>query len=378
MQHVDITIIGAGVVGLAIAAEASRPGRAVCVIERHDGFGQETSSRNSEVIHAGIYYPQNTLKAAGCVEGNRLLYEFCAKNGIAHRRITKVVVARGESETATLEKLYRNGAANGVELRLIGRDELKRLEPEVAGVAAIFSPNTGIVDSHGLMKYYESAARSRDAQVVYGAAVSALEKTADGIVVTVDDTDGQKTRLRSRVVVNAAGLESDRVAAMAGIDVRAAGYELKPCKGVYFKVGGGKEKKISRLVYPVPDHAHGVLGTHACLDLAGALKLGPDAEYVSRDGMSYAVDARKRDAFFASVRGLLPFIDAGDLSPDMSGIRPKLHGPEEKFRDFVITHEDAKGLYGMINLIGIESPGLTASPWIGRYVARMAERILKE
>jgi len=376
MEKVDITIIGAGVVGLAVAAAVSRPGRSVCVLERHGSFGQETSSRNSEVIHAGIYYPQETLKAIGCVEGNRLLYEICGKYGIRHRRIGKIIVACDAAETAVLENLYQNGIRNGAELVLLSQDGIRKMEPRIGGIRGIFSPNTGIVDSHGLMKHFAAYAAEHGAQIVYGAEVTGIAKTRDGFTVTVRDSSRETVSLGSRIVINCAGLESDWMASLAGIDVRKAGYELKLCKGVYFKVADRKAKCISRLVYPVPDRSHGVLGTHASLDVGGKLKLGPDAEYIKRTGMNYDVDPAKRDVFYESVKSFLPFIDAEDLSPDMAGIRPKLHGPRKKFHDFVIEHEDGRGLRGFINLVGIESPGLTASPWIGRRVARMADEIL--
>lgn len=376
MEQVDITIIGAGVVGLAVAAAVSRPERSVCVLERHDSFGRETSSRNSEVIHAGIYYPQDTMKAAGCVAGNRLLYEICRTYGIRHTRIGKIIVACDAAETAVLEKLFENGLRNGADLTMIDRQQIRTMEPHIGGIQGIYSPNTGIIDSHGLMKHFASYASDKGAQIVYGAEVMRIEHKRGAYTVTVRDSSQEEVSLQSHIVINCAGLESDWIASLAGIDTEKAGYDLTLCKGVYFKVADGKAKCISRLVYPVPDRSHGVLGIHASLDVGGKLKLGPDAEYIKRSQMNYDVDPRKRDVFFQSVKNFLPFIESEDLAPDMAGIRPKLHGPGTKFHDFVIEHEDARGLPGFINLIGIESPGLTASPWIANHVARMAAQIL--
>jgi L-2-hydroxyglutarate oxidase LhgO len=375
-ERIDITIIGAGVVGLAVAAAVTREKRSVCVLERRDSFGRETSSRNSEVIHAGIYYPPETLKAAGCVEGNRLLYEICGKYGIRHKRIGKIIVACDAAETAALENLYRNGIRNGVQLAILDRRQIQEMEPHIGGIRGIYSPDTGIVDSHGLMKHFASRAAGNGAQIVYGAEVTGVEHKRDGYSVTVRDSSAEDVSLQTRIIINCAGLESDWMAWLAGIDIEKAGYALKLCKGVYFKVADSKAKMISRLVYPVPDRSHGVLGTHASLDVGGKLKLGPDAEYIKRSEMNYDVDAGRRDVFYQSVKNFLPFIEAEDLSPDMAGVRPKLHGPREKFRDFVIEHEDGRGLPGLVNLVGIESPGLTASPWIGRRVARIVDEII--
>ncbi|MFH1361992.1 MAG: NAD(P)/FAD-dependent oxidoreductase [bacterium] len=366
MEKIDITIIGAGVVGLAIAAGLADKNKSIFVLERHSAFGQETSSRNSEVIHAGIYYPKGSLKAKLCVEGNKLLYELCAANNIPHKKTTKIIVASNEKETNELEGLYLKGRDNGVlGLKLITKDELRQLEPEVAGVAALYSSETGIIDSHALMKYFADKAKGAGVEISYASTVRGIKKHEAGYEVIVGDEDGFS--FVSEIVINCAGLESDRVAKMIGIN----DYELKLCKGDYFSVGGGKNKLVERLVYPIP-HANTVgLGVHATLNLQGELRLGPDATYIDRASLNYDIDPAKSKEFYQAAKKLLPFVELSDLSPDTAGIRPKLQGEGDPVKDFVICDEKEKGFPGFINLIGIESPGLTASPAIAKMVKEL-------
>ncbi|PIS29269.1 NAD(P)/FAD-dependent oxidoreductase [Candidatus Saganbacteria bacterium CG08_land_8_20_14_0_20_45_16] len=365
MEKVDITIIGAGVVGLAVATTLAECKKSIFLLERHSAFGQETSSRNSEVIHAGIYYPKGSLKAKLCVEGNRLLYEICEANKIPYRRITKVIVASNKAELAQLEALSLKGDDNGVPgLKLITRDELKELEPNVAGIAALFSPNTGIIDVHSLMKYLADKAKFGGAEISYGSNVKAIKKISGGYELLVGDEGGEDFSFVSEVVINCAGLESDQIVRLVGIDA----YELKLCKGDYFSVSGGKGKLIERLVYPIPHEQNVGLGVHATLNLQGELRLGPDTTYISRDEMGYDIDPAKAAQFYQAAKKLLPFIELNDLSPDTSGIRPKLQGPNDPVADFVVCEEKDKGYPGFINLIGIESPGLTAAPAIAKMV----------
>jgi len=367
MESVDVTIVGAGVVGLACAAELSGRGLEITVIERHDSFGRETSSRNSEVIHAGIYYPAGFLKAALCVEGRRLLYDICRRHGIPHRKTGKVIVAPDAASVSAIERLKEKGDANGVEgLRLLDREEARRLEPDVKAEGALLSPETGIFDSHRFMAHLERKA-SPDATFAYNCEAVGIERVGGGYIVAIRDADGQRYEFSTRVVINAAGLGAERVARMAGIDTAGAGYTIHPCKGEYFRVGGGKGKTLTHLVYPPPTEIN--LGIHTVLDLQGGLKLGPNAFYV--DALEYSVDEGHRREFRLGAREYLPFIEEDDLTPDMAGIRPKLYREGEPVRDFVICDESARGLPGFINLVGIESPGLTASPAIARVVARM-------
>jgi L-2-hydroxyglutarate oxidase LhgO len=366
----DITIIGAGVVGLAVAEELSRRYGNVLLLEKNDSHGQETSSRNSEVIHAGIYYPAGSLKAELCIEGRRLLYEACEKRGIRYHRLGKLIVATSETEEEALHTLLGKAHANGVDdvLMLSGR-VVHSLEPEVAATAALLSPSTGIVDSHGLMRSLLVGATGNGVTAVFRSCVTAAH--FDGRRHELELNNGE-SRIAARVVVNSAGLHSDRVAAMPGIDVEAEDYRLKPCKGSYFSAS--PPPRIRHLVYPVPTPKHEGLGVHATLDLGGRVRFGPDVEYV--DTLDYRVDEGKRDAFHESIVTYLPFLAKESLQPDMCGIRPKLQGPGEEIRDFVIAEESRLGIPGWVNLIGIESPGLTACMAIARRVATLVAPLM--
>jgi len=365
-NRVDITIIGAGVVGLAVAARIAGKNRNVYVLEKNETFGRETSSRNSGVIHAGIYYPENSLKAGLCVEGNHMLYELCQRYGVGHRQLGKLIVATSDEEIEQLKSLLEKGQRNGAEgLRMISRLQLKSLEPEVDGVAALLSPTTGIVDAHALMRYYLSQAQAENGHIAFSTEVVGIERVNDSYRVSVKDGSGRFS-IMSTIVINCAGLNCDRVAGMAGIDVGAAGYRIHYCRGEYFNVSGGKAKKIHHLIYPVPLPKVTGVGIHATLDVDGRMLLGPSVEYV--DKVDYAIDDRNQRLFYESVKPFLPFVDYDDLAPEMAGIRPKLQGPGDDIRDFVIREEGDRGLPGFIDLIGIESPGLTASPAIARYV----------
>ena len=370
----DVTIIGAGVVGLAIAAEISKGDKQIYILEKNDTFGQETSSRNSEVIHSGIYYPANSIKAATCVEGNALLYQLCQEYGVEHKNLTKLVVATCDEEIGEIEALLKKGQANGTPgLKIIPKSEIEKMEPNITATVALYCPTTGVVDSHGLMQCFIAIATRNDAHIAYRAEVTAIEKTADGYRVTAANDDETFT-FNTRVIINCAGLHSDKVAALAGIDVDEAGYRLHFCKGEYFSVGNGKQKLVSRLVYPVPPAKTTGLGVHVTLGLDGRMRLGPSVEYVN--SIEYSVDINKKQMFFDSAKTFLPFIEYDDLEPEMAGVRPKLQGPDEEYRDFIIQQESDKGLPGLINLIGIESPGLTASPAIARYVTAMVKPLL--
>ncbi len=370
MEEMEISVIGAGVVGLAIAERLSRKFRSVIVLERNGAFGRETSSRNSEVIHCGIYYPKNSLKARLCVTGAPRLYELCARFDIGHKRVGKLIVATEDNEREGLRALYAHGLGNEVEgLRLIDGQEARSLEPTVCARAAIHSANTGIVNSHELMKLLHGTAQNAGAMFAFGQKVNLIDRRPDGYVIGVE---GDDFKFKSRVVVNAAGLWADTVAGLAGIDIERFRYRLKYCKGSYFSYS--RRSPISRLVYPLPEESLRGLGVHATVDLAGRLKFGPDTEYV--EGLEYSVDKGKRKRFFESAAKIIAGLDAESFAPDMAGVRPKLSGPGESERDFVIEEESAKGLPGFINLVGIESPGLTASLAIAELVAGMAEDVL--
>jgi len=368
MTDTGLTVVGAGVVGLAVAARLAPRFPELVVLERRDRHGQETSSRNSEVIHAGIYYTPGSLKARLCVEGNRWLYELCARAAVPHRRITKLIVATTTGELPALERLGERGRENGVELRMITAADCQALEPNVRAAGALFSPRTGIVSAHGLMDHLLHEARAAGAIVQTRAELIAIERRTGDYGLTVR-TGSEVESFTSERLVNAAGLEADTVAALAGIDVDAAGYRLHYCKGSYFSVAPGKSGLVSRLVYPVPGQVS--LGTHAVVGLDGRLRFGPDAEYLPDRALDYRVDESQRGAFGEAIRRLVPRVRDEDLSPDIAGIRPKLQGPGEGFRDFVIAEESARGLPGLVNVVGIDSPGLTAAPAIAEHVAKL-------
>jgi L-2-hydroxyglutarate oxidase LhgO len=363
-DHVDVCIIGAGVVGLAIAAELAQPGKRIFVLERNRTFGLETSSHNSEVIHAGIYNPTGSLKTRLCIEGRPLLYEFCDKYKIAYRRLGKIIVAADAEETKEIDRLYNQGRQNGVEdLTLLTRKQIKQMEPNIEAVAAFFSPTTGIIDSHFLMQMLYGLACEKGVDFVYNTEVIGIATTNRGFKIEANQQD-TISQFETEVIINAAGLYSDKIAAMAGIDTEGSRYKIHFCKGEYFAIDSRLKNIVSRLVYPVPEKAG--TGIHITLNLDGNIKLGPSAQYV--DSIDYSVDESKKNDFFKAAHRYLPVIKIDDLSPDFAGIRPKLQGPGDTFRDFVICDESDKGLPGFVNLVGIESPGLTASPAIAHLV----------
>jgi len=368
MADVGVTVVGAGVVGLAVAARLAPEHPDLILLERRDRPGQEQSSRNSEVIHAGMYYPTGSLKARLCVEGRRRLYERCARKGIPHARVTKLITAADDGELPALDSLLARGRANDVELEMLGVAQVKALEPHVRTVGALYSPGTGIVNAHALMDSLLAEAREAGAVVQPRSELVGVEPGGGSYRLTVR-SGGETESFTSDWVVNAAGLASDQVAALAGIDLDAAGYRLHYCKGSYFSVAPAKARLVSRLIYPVPGHVS--LGLHAVVGLEGRLRFGPDVEYLPDRRADYAVNEATRERFGEAARRLVPAITDDDLTPDMSGIRAKLQGPGQPFRDFVIAEESARGLPRLVNLVGIDSPGLTSSLAIAEEVARL-------
>lgn len=372
-MKVDVTIIGAGIIGLSIAAQLATKAKEVCVLERNETFGLEVSSRNSEVIHAGIYYPEGSMKAKMCVEGKDMIYELCEKHKIPHKRLGKLIVACDSEELKEMEALLKSGERNGVEdLRILSSQEIRTMEPHIKAVAAIFSPSTGIIDSHALMEYCVKKARENGAMIAYKSTVVGIEKVNEGYKVSVEEPDGNFSFV-TKVLINCAGLNSDKIAELVGIDITRAGYNIHFCKGEYFQVSHGKNSLVKRLIYPIPPSRDGVLGIHVTLDLQGRMRLGPNARYVEK--IDYTIDSSQKEAFYNSVVRFLPFIDYHDLEPEMAGIRPRLEDHGGNFRDFVVRHEYDRDLPGFINLIGIESPGLTASPALAKYVTNIVEEI---
>ena len=367
MTDFDAIVVGAGAVGLACAAELSKSGYSVLLLERNAGVGQETSSRNSGVIHAGIYYPSGSLKAQLCVRGRRLLYERCARHDIPHAKIGKLIVACSESDVATLNELRKRAADNGVDLQWLESEQVHRLEPSLRIRGALWSSETGIVDQHQLMLDYRRQAMEHDTTIAMNTTLHRLELGRSGWDIVTTDPQGTETTISSHWVINSAGLHADRVAALAGVDVERLGWTLKWCKGDYFVLASRFRKAIRHLVYPVPDRAG--LGVHLTRDMGGSVLAGPDATYV--DTLDMQVDPEKRKAFGEAVRRYLPSLTDDELSPGQAGIRPKLQGPSDPFRDFVVEEASGLGLPGLVNLIGIESPGLTASEAIARMVRQL-------
>jgi L-2-hydroxyglutarate oxidase LhgO len=367
VEDVHTLIIGAGAVGLACAAVIARRGEPLAVLERNRKPGQETSARNSGVIHAGLYYPTGSLKARLCVAGRDRLYARCARDGVPHRRCGKLLVATDAAEVAKLEAIARQAITNGAEVAMIDGAEVVRRVPAVRAIAGLWSPATGIVDVHGLMDSYRHEAEAGGAMLVLDHAVTELARRPDGWYVTARTAAGAVAEIRAAWVVNAAGLDASRIAALAGLDVDALGLRQKPCKGDYFTLAAKYIGIAEHLVYPVPVHAG--LGVHITFDLAGRVMAGPDTEYI--DELRYDVDPAKAAAFGAALRRYLPEVRDDELTPGYAGIRPKLQGPGEPVRDFVVEEASRHGAPQLINLIGIESPGVTASEAIAELVDRL-------
>jgi L-2-hydroxyglutarate oxidase LhgO len=356
-------VVGAGVVGLAIARRLALDGHSVIVLEAADGIGQGISSRNSEVVHAGLYYPQDSLKARLCVAGREALYAYCADRGVVARRLGKLIVATDEAERAQIEAIHRQGIANGVVgLSLLDAREVAALEPELRTVGAILSTQTGIVDSHGLMVALQGEIEDHGGAIAFRCPFGRATRHGAGWLVECDDETGSRIEV-ARIVI-AAGLASHRLAGRIE-GMRAESIPpLRLAKGHYF--GWRGRPVFSRLIYPAP--VDGGLGVHATLDLAGRLRFGPDVEWIDEE--NYDVPADKAQVFAAAIRRYWPGVDADRLTPDYAGIRPKLAGPGAT-ADFAIRGPESHGLDEVVTLFGIESPGLTAGLAIADHVAAL-------
>ena len=358
-QHVDCLVIGAGVIGLATARALARAGREVIISEAEDQYGSITSARNSEVIHAGIYYPTGSLKARLCVAGRQQLYDFCNSHGVSARKTTKLIVATTQDEIRTLENLQSKAAENGVSLTPLDAEEAKRLEPELACTAALLSPETGIVDSHGLMTSLLGDAEVHGAVLARATPVLGGRANEKGWLVRFGGAD--PVEITCQQVINCAGLSAQAVTArFEGV---APGPPQKLGKGNYFSLAGSVP--FQRLIYPVP--VPGGVGIHFTLDLGGQGRFGPDVEWI--DGIDYDVDPSRGTAFYTAVRRYWPSLPDGALQPAYVGIRPKIDMKNGQVSDFMIQFPDETGCPGFTALYGIESPGLTASLAIADYIA---------
>ena len=368
MEQVDSVVIGAGVVGLAVGRALALSGREVVVLESENAIGTGTSSRNSEVIHAGIYYPAGSLKARLCVHGKQMLYAYCAERGVAHQRLGKLIVATSPEQVQALDGIVAKAAANGVhDLQKLTAAQAKALEPALACEAALLSPSTGVIDSHGLMLALQGDMENAGGLLALVSPVQQIGLRQGTATHPIRVTTQDGTELACQVLVNAAGLNAVALArGMEGLDPSWLAQTLPLAyfaKGNYFTLAG--KVPFSRLIYPVPEKAG--LGVHLTLDLGGQAKFGPDVQWVD-DPADLQVDPRRGDAFYAEVRKYWPGLADGSLQPGYAGMRPKINAPQEAAADFMIQGPAEHGVPGLVNLLGIESPGLTSSLAIASHV----------
>lgn len=371
MDRVECVVVGAGVVGLAIARRLALAGREVMVLEAHAGIGMETSSRNSEVIHAGLYYPTGSLKAKLCVPGRDALYAYCEERGVDYRRCGKLIVAATQSQLPKLQAIQAQAHANGcTEVKMISAEATRAMEPALSCVMALHSPNTGIIDSHGYMLALQGDAENAGALFAFDSRVTGGKATASGIVLQVTSGDGSHSEIEAGLLINAAGLWSvqlaTRIAGLSRDDLPQAYF----AKGNYYSLAG--RAPFTHLIYPVPEP--GGLGVHLTIDLGGQARFGPDVEWLAdvSDGIDYQVDPRRADKFYHAIRSYWPGLADASLQAAYSGVRPKISAPDAPAADFLFTsHGNARyiGLYGM------ESPGLTASLAIADHIAAMAQAL---
>ncbi len=365
MERCDVAIIGAGAAGLAAAYELSGKFKNIIIFEKEDSFGKHTSSRNSETIHSGIYYPPGTLKAKLCLRGNELIYKFMMDNDISHKNCGKYIIASSSDEIPEIEKLYTNGIKNKVPgIRIAEGIEIEEREPLVRAIAGVHVPTAGIMNSYELMKRLETLAKENGVLFAYRTGVAGIKRKSSGYLI--ESEEGYS--IHADIVINCAGLFSDKVAAMTGIDTMNSGYNLSFCKGEYYK--SDNVKSMNMLIYPVPSPDGRSLGIHNRLFTDGTVAFGPNAYYMKENICDYSMDQSYKNEFLYSL-SLFMKPDISDIYPYDCGIRPKLQKEGEKFRDFIIINEVESGLKNFINLIGIESPGLTSCLAIGEYISKI-------
>ena len=367
-ENVDCVVIGAGVIGLACARALAVEGREVIILEQADAIGTETSSRHSEVIHAGIYYEPGSLKARFCVEGKIKMYQFMEERGIPFKKLGKLIVATSEDQISALNQIKQRAESNGVmDLELLSHNEVIAREPNLRCITALWSPSTGVADSHSYMLGLQGDAESNGAMLAFFAPVESAELQDDGICLNVGGNDPMQ--LKAKTVINAAGLHTQRL---------THGFKGFPkekipvwhyCKGNYYSLSGCKAP-FNSLIYPAPEEAG--LGVHLTLDLAGQARFGPDVEWI--DEINYDVDPKRSNSFYAAVRKYWPDLPDDSLQPGYSGIRPKIQAPGEPATDYVIQGPHDHGVDGLVNLYAIESPGMTSSLAIGDYIVEMLQR----
>jgi L-2-hydroxyglutarate oxidase LhgO len=383
MDQVDTVVVGAGVVGLAVARAIALTGREVIVIEKEKAIGQGVSSRNSEVVHGGLYYPSGSLKAQLCVRGKDMLYAYCAERGLPILQCGKLIVATSESQLPKLALIEAQAVANGVTVRRLNREQARALEPELECIEALHSPTTGIVSSHDLMTSLQGDLENAGGMVALATEVKSIDFSEQksqiaGVLYAggapEKEADDQRIEIGFRQLINAAGLSAPQLARrMQGLDARYVP-QAHYAKGNYYALSG--KAPFKHLIYPVPEAAG--LGVHLTLDLGGQAKFGPDVQWLDGiqhpDDIDYSVDPRRADAFYAEVRKYWPLLRDGQLTPSYSGVRPKITAPHEAAADFMLQGEAVHGIKGLVNLFGIESPGLTSSMAIGEYVAQMLRK----
>jgi len=367
----DITIIGAGVVGLSIARSCLKLTDNIYLIEKNNTFGLEISSRNSEVIHSGIYYPFDSLKSNLCISGRKKIYEYCDFKKVSYNKCGKLIIAQNQEEKNRLNLLKKLAIRKNIKCEPLNANAIKEKEPNIAAKYALLLPDSGVIDSHGYMSALLNDINN-NVDIVYKTKVKEIKKIDRGYLILIQNPDKTISSFTTRILINSGGLYSNQISKMVGIN--NLDYEISFWKGEYFWASDVEKNYLKTLIYPLPRKNIEGLGIHSTTDLNGRLKFGPNAIYIGRNtNLDYSINVNNKKKFYEAIVKYLPGININQLNPDFSGIRPKLQKPGSLFRDFVICNEEDKGFHNFINLIGIESPGLTASLAIGDYVTNIID-----